>query len=119
MMGLDLQLLLGLILYLAVSPNMELMFEWLDNDLRGVEGPGTDVDFGARFRFSRFAPGLAIDAGMIDFRTPTFHAVDFDRRCGRRHHDDGWGAELRRREGEGLAVIARRVRDDTTLERVG
>src|SRR5262249_6655324 len=57
---------------LPVTPNIELMFEWLNNDLLFTEGPGNQFNLGARLRFSRFAPGLAIDLATIDLGRPSF-----------------------------------------------
>jgi len=57
---------------LPVTPNLELMFEWLDNDIPGVYGlEGRQINIGGRFRFHK-VPGLAIDMATTDFDAPLF-----------------------------------------------
>jgi hypothetical protein len=73
---------------IPLSPNLELMFEWLDNDLLGVYGPGRQMNIGGRIRIARL-PGLAVDVGATNMdnsalRSPYFGAsYTF---CRRKHH---------------------------------
>jgi hypothetical protein len=68
---------------IPISPNFELMFEWLDNDLLGVYSAGRQFNAGARLRLGRI-PGLAIDIGTTDFSRPAF-GVSYSI-CRKRHH---------------------------------
>jgi hypothetical protein len=56
---------------IPVTPNVEMMFEWLDNDLPGVYRTGQQFVAGARLRSDRL-PGLAIDVAATSVTAPRF-----------------------------------------------
>jgi hypothetical protein len=61
---------------MPLTPNFELMFEWMNNHLPGTYGlnGGSQVNLGIRMRTAK-APGLVIDAGTTNFfDTPVFGA---------------------------------------------
>ena len=83
---------------LPVTPNLELMFEWLDNNIPGVYGlEGRQINLGGRFRFHK-VPGLAVDIATTDFDAPLF-GVSYTY-CRMKHHKKSTKGEGGEEKGE-------------------
>jgi hypothetical protein len=79
----------------SLGPNIELMAEWLDNDLEGVSSgiEGYQYNIGGRFRTGKSLPGLAIDIGVTNLGGSAEMAYGLSwTYCPQKHHkktDDG------------------------------
>jgi hypothetical protein len=80
----------------SLGPNIELMAEWLEQDLEGVSSgvPGYQYNIGGRFRTGKTLPGLAFDIGVTNLTggSPEMTYGISWTYCPQKHHkksDDG------------------------------